>query len=328
PGFPAVRAVEHLEDGSGLALVSTHVPGRRLSEMFQSPQPRAGLHPAFVTWLIRQLTSSLAALQAQGEQVVHGAMSADRVIVGADGRLLIAEHVLGSALHNLRLTPSLLANEFGVLAPPTKTGLARIDARTDVIQLGLIALSVLLGRQISYDTYQQDLRPLVEEFSAGAKQPSPCRAPALRLWLERALQLDKYAFGSAAEARDGLKELPNTASPHESATGQSSVLVDRPGGDALTHIRSSSRSGGSTAASQAAAAPAATRGTAPVAFQASTGPRLTAPVIPRITSQPTTRTTVPLEPVPPEKRRGAIATHEDSSSDQTAAPAPPRPPLA
>src|SRR5213593_1042144 len=45
PGFPAVRAVEHLDDGSGLALVSTHVPGRRLSEMFQGPQPRTGLHP-------------------------------------------------------------------------------------------------------------------------------------------------------------------------------------------------------------------------------------------------------------------------------------------
>ena len=75
PGFPAVRAVEHLDDGSGLALVSTHVPGRRLSEMFQSPQPRAGLHPAFVTWLIRQLTTSLAALQAQGEGVAHGAPS-------------------------------------------------------------------------------------------------------------------------------------------------------------------------------------------------------------------------------------------------------------
>src|SRR5690242_17327022 len=37
PAFTRVRAVERLDGGEGLALVSTHTPGKRMSEMFQGP---------------------------------------------------------------------------------------------------------------------------------------------------------------------------------------------------------------------------------------------------------------------------------------------------
>jgi len=320
PGFPAVRAVEHLDDGSGLALVSTHVPGRRLSEMFQGPQPRTGLHPAFVTWLIRQLTTSLAALQAQGEGVAHGAMSADRVIVSTDGQLLIAEHVLGSALRSLRLTPSLLLHEFGLLAPPTNLGIARLDARTDVIQLGLTALSVLLGRLITYDTYQQDLRPLIEEFSSSAQQRSPFLAPPLRLWLERALQLDAYGFCSAAEARDGLKELPETTSPRGFNEAQSSILFDRTRGDARTAARATGQSQRSGAVvTTPPTAPVATRGT-PIAPRTAPSitpaapppaPPLAAPTATPVTAPPaasvgTSRATPTSQPAVPLPAAGRV----------------------
>src|SRR5262245_34794967 len=40
--FADVHAVKWLEDGGGLTLVSTHTPGRRLSEMFDG-QARPGL---------------------------------------------------------------------------------------------------------------------------------------------------------------------------------------------------------------------------------------------------------------------------------------------
>lgn len=227
PAFPAVRAVEHLDDGGGLALVSAHIPGRRLSEMFQGPQPRAGLHPAFVTWLIRQLASALSALQSEGENLFHGALTADRIIVSADGHLLIAEHVLGSALQGLRLTPSRLSQEFGILAPGTRLGGARMDVGTDVAQLGLIALSVLLGRQLSLEAYQHDLASLLDEFSTSARQRSPFLAPPLRLWLERALQLGDHPFRSAADSCTGLKELPETTTPHGFAPVQARLPVDR-----------------------------------------------------------------------------------------------------
>ncbi len=236
PAFSAIRAVEHLDEGGGLALVSTHVPGRRLSEMFQGPQPRAGLHPAFVTWLIRQLTPALAALQSEGHEFCHGALGADRVVVTAEGHLLIAEHVLGSALQRLRLTSRRLSQEFGVIAPATELGVARLDARTDVVQLGLTALSVLLGRRLTLEEFQDELEPLLNEFSDTARHRSPFLVPPLRRWLERALQFGDYGFRSASDAQEGLKELPEATSPRGFASVRSAIPVALPAGAASTRI--------------------------------------------------------------------------------------------
>ena len=79
PVFPHVRAVERLDDSEGLALVSTYAAGKRMSEMFQGPRVM-GLHPAFATWLVRQITPALAELQRQGDDVSHGIISADRIV--------------------------------------------------------------------------------------------------------------------------------------------------------------------------------------------------------------------------------------------------------
>jgi hypothetical protein len=38
PGFAIARSVNHLDDGEGLTVVSAHMPGTRLSELF----PRGG----------------------------------------------------------------------------------------------------------------------------------------------------------------------------------------------------------------------------------------------------------------------------------------------
>src|SRR5438067_4882494 len=98
PSFTSVRSVEELGAGDGLALVSTYAPGRRLAEAFGRPH---GVDS--ITRLIWQLTPALAALQQQGDDIAHGALTADRVMVTTQGRLIIREHVLGSALGRLGL---------------------------------------------------------------------------------------------------------------------------------------------------------------------------------------------------------------------------------
>ncbi len=138
--FPQVHAVEYLEEREGLALVTTHVPGKRLSELFQAVRPRAGLHPAFAVWLIRELTSAIAELQSRGPDVAHGALSPDRLVITPDGRVAIVEHVLGSALACLELSSSRLWTDVGVIVPPPGAGRPRLDQRADVVQIGLIAL--------------------------------------------------------------------------------------------------------------------------------------------------------------------------------------------
>ena len=66
PSFSAVRTVDHLDDGEGLALVSNHIAGKRLSELLDARRTPAGLHPAFVSWLVQQITPLVASLQAHG----------------------------------------------------------------------------------------------------------------------------------------------------------------------------------------------------------------------------------------------------------------------
>jgi hypothetical protein len=211
PSFPMVRTAVHL-DGEDLTLVAAHTPGQRLSEL-PTWKLRKGLHPAVVTWIVRELTPALAALQSSGPFVAHGTLNTDRIVVASEGRLCITEHALGAAIRRLRLTPAVFWRQFGLLAPVDEKGLVRIDQRTDVVQLGVIALSLLLGRPVTLHDFERGLPAMLDEFTAlAATSPSVFTAP-LRAWLERALQLAPRPYRSARDAQEGLHELPVPARP-------------------------------------------------------------------------------------------------------------------
>jgi hypothetical protein len=204
--FPLVRAAVHLDD-QDLTLVSAHTPGQRLSEL-PMWQAGKGLHPGVVTWIVRELTPALAALQSSGPFVAHGALNADRIVITSEGRLCLIEHALGAAIRRLRFTPAELWRQFSLLAPVDDRGLVRIDARTDVVQLGTIALSLLLARPVTLQDFERGLPALLDEFSRlAAASPSVFTAP-LRAWLERALQLVPRSYRSARDAQESLHELP------------------------------------------------------------------------------------------------------------------------
>ena len=206
PAFPEVRAVVYLDEHD-LTLVSAHLSGQRLTEL-STGRLRKGLHPAIVTWIIREVTPALAVLHSSGSAAAHGALSADRIVFTPEGRLCIVEHALGLALQRLGLSPGSLWSEFGLLALADDRGLARIDARNDVVQLATIALSMLLARTVTLHDLTNNLPALLDEFSTmAAASPSAFAAP-LRVWLEHALQMSPHSYRSAADAQEGLKELP------------------------------------------------------------------------------------------------------------------------
>jgi hypothetical protein len=208
PSFGTVRAVQHLDNGDGLALVSVHEPGQRLSEIF-AQRPRKALHPGIVTWFLKELTPALVALHEQGPGVAHGALTADRIVLSPDGRLCIVEHVLGSALQQLGRAPARLWREFGLVALPPGGGAANLDARTDVLQLGGVALSLLLARPVTLGDVEERLPALLEEMSGAVPPGSAHQLLPLRQWLERALQLTAPVYRTAADALVDLKELPS-----------------------------------------------------------------------------------------------------------------------
>lgn len=226
PSFPLIRAVVHLDD-EDLTLVSAHTAGQRLSEL-STGKLRKGLHPAVVTWIVREITPALADLQSSATAVSHGALNADRIVLTSDGRLCIVEHAMGSAIRRLNVTPAVFWRQFGLLAPSDDRGQIKIDQRTDVVQVGTIALSLLLARPVGLHDFQRRLPALLDEFTALAEvSPSVFAAP-LRAWLERALQLAPRSYRSAEDAVEGLAELPAAAGP--AATLTSSVV--RPANDA------------------------------------------------------------------------------------------------
>jgi hypothetical protein len=226
--FPLIVAVERLEGDGALALVSTHVPGKRLSAFFERPGPRRGLNPAFVTGVVTQLTEALTVLQSKGDDIAHSAITPDRIVVTTGGRICIVEHVLGSALRRLNLSASQLWREFGLVSAPTPTGAISLDARTDVFQLGLLALEMLLGRRLTPLDLKDRLPDLLEQWT-GAVAKAGLASDRLRYWLERALQLRTSSYGTAADAYADLREVPSEspASPFEQLPGEFEAPLKR-----------------------------------------------------------------------------------------------------
>jgi hypothetical protein len=158
--------------------------------------------------LIRQLTPALVLLQEQGDGVAHGALSTDRIVVSPEGRLVIVEHVLGSALERLNFAADRLWADLRIAVPPSTPAQApKLDPRTDVVQLALIAVTLLLGRPLRPDETPHHVSILLEQLAKTTGERSPAFLP-LRQWLERALQIDGRLFESASDAQEALDDLP------------------------------------------------------------------------------------------------------------------------
>jgi hypothetical protein len=226
PSFTTVRSVEELGAGDGLALVATYAPGRRLSEAFSRARSVDTVIP-----VIRQLTSALAALQGQGDDIAHGALTADRIMVTRDGRLIIREHVLGSALARLDLSEARLWADLGVVVSPTNQPVPPLDCRTDVVQVALVALSLMLGRRIGPVEYPNRIDDFLDQIADTAEPHSKHLVPPLRRWLERALQMNGPGFEGARDAQEALSDLPE----------------DRQGKDECLGLLSSGERGAATA---------------------------------------------------------------------------------
>ncbi len=205
--YARVRRVDR--QPGGLAIVSDHTEGTRLSEILRvASERRLSLDLNAALCLIRQLVPAVALLHENARDVAHGAIAAERLIVTPHARLVVAEHVLGSAVEQLQFNRERLWQELRV-AVPSIAGPPRFDHRADVTAIGLIALALILGRPIHPEEYPQRvgavLGAAVARSTLGEDQPLP---PSLRTWVARALQLDsRHGFASAVEAQNALEEV-------------------------------------------------------------------------------------------------------------------------
>ena len=202
PSISVIKSAERRGATNDLTLISRHTPGRRLSEILQ-----AARGAAFALDFLSQIGPAVVAVQQQGPAVAHGALTVDRIIVGREGRLVLVEQVLGSALSALTLSSARLRSELGI-AVADATSAPAIDQRLDVIQLGFIALTLLLGRRLDPADYPAKVTEHLDSF---AKEDST-GAAKLRSWLERALQIGERPFANARAAVEAFHELTGAAS--------------------------------------------------------------------------------------------------------------------
>ncbi len=151
--FAAVRHASYVHlrrldrpSADRLELVSDLTPGWRLSEMLsESTAAGVPIDITVVIGLLRQLLPAVALYGRHNRDAAIGALAVERLIVTPQARLVIAEHAFGPALEKLNLGRDKLWRELRVAMPPS-AGLPRSNQRADANAIGVVALSLLLGR--------------------------------------------------------------------------------------------------------------------------------------------------------------------------------------
>jgi serine/threonine protein kinase len=205
--YARVRSVERTSGvDPQLRVISDAGQGLRLSELLAGAQSRrVPIDINAALCVIRQLVPAVAMLHESARDVAHGALAPERLLVSSQARLLIVEYVLGAALEQLRYTRERYWTELRIPLPPSSLS-PRFDHRCDVTQIGVVALSLILGRPLRQEEFPDRIADVVASTWAvsprGGFEPLP---PGLRGWLARALQLDPHrSFQSAVDARAEL----------------------------------------------------------------------------------------------------------------------------
>jgi hypothetical protein len=207
-----VRRVQQVVEQDGRpALVSAHMAGQRLAEVLEVAA-RTDLKPSTAGALAvtRQLMASVALLHDFAPYGFHGALGPDRLILAGEGRIIVAEHVLGTVVEEAAEAwgPARLWQEFRIAALPDPKS-SHYGRRVDVVQVGLVALAMLLGRPLGASEYPQGLRQLLDQVEETTPEGTqvPLRPP-LRGWLERTLGLHPdSAFRTLLEAQKAFGQL-------------------------------------------------------------------------------------------------------------------------
>ena len=205
--YGRVRRVDR-PDSRTLDVVSDAAEGARLSRILEVAHHfDLDLDVNAALCLLRQIVPAVAMLHQNARDVSHGALAPERIVVTPGARVVLVEYVLGAAIESLGYSRDRLWKDLRV-AVPAGAGPARINHRADVMQIGVVALALVLGRPIADDDVR-DLQGLLasatENSVMGGRQPI---SDSLRRWLARALQLDtRGAFESALEAQLALDDV-------------------------------------------------------------------------------------------------------------------------
>ena len=208
------RTVERDADGA-LVVVSEFVPGSRLSDLLETSAELGhapGVDAAFGYLL--DVLPALCGLHA-GAGFAHGTIAPSRTVLTPAGQVVLLDAVYGGALAHLRYSRRKLWTEFGVAAPASG-GSPRLDFASDIGQVVLASLMMVLGRPLGVDEFPAALSNVVLEVVDVAQiRGSAAFGDGLLDFLQRALPLPgSRPYASADDALIDLRQLATELGLH------------------------------------------------------------------------------------------------------------------
>lgn len=207
--FARPSAVERDPETGELVVVAEFVTGSRLSELLETAAD-AAIVPG-VDVALGYLLESLPALSVLHtlHRVTHGAIDPTRTVLTPEGQAVFLDVAFGTPIERLALPASRLWTQFGVATLPSSNGAVRFDAATDIGQVALSALMLILGRNIRTQEFPDALPSLLLEVIDVAQiRGSASFATGLQRFFQRALPLpSRRAYSTADDALTDVKHL-------------------------------------------------------------------------------------------------------------------------
>ena len=158
PSVNHVHGVDRVNNGATLAVISESAPGARLIDLLAaSEKHQLPLDISAALCVIRQYLPAIDALHEHDHEVAHGALAPERLVITPRGQVIVVDHVMGGALEHLRYSRERYWKDLRI-ALPRSAGLSHFDHRVDVMQVGVVALSLILGRGLTDDEYPRRCR--------------------------------------------------------------------------------------------------------------------------------------------------------------------------
>lgn len=190
-----------------LVVVSDAMPGHRLSEVLAA-SASAGIRPDIeaVVSLLRQLLPAAALFSRHNRDAAIGTIAAERLFVAPPARVIIADAWFGPAIDQLGLLRDEAWQRFRIAAPPSDQPVVS-SPRGDATALGVVALSMLLGRPMTADEFPRAVPALLSVVRERHGDEDHPLSSVLSRWLRRALQLDEGGFESLQAAQIAFEDV-------------------------------------------------------------------------------------------------------------------------
>lgn len=213
-----------------LVVVSDATRGARLSDLLDAAEA-AGVRPEIdaVVALVRQLLPAVALFSRHNKDNAIGTIAPERLFIAPPARVVIAEAVFGPAFDQLGLTRVDAWQRYRVAAPPSE-GTVTCTPRGDATALGVVALSMLLGRRLRDAEFPDQLPALVSAARERHGDDDHPLSAVFARWLRRALQLEGSGFDSPHAAQIAFEEVLASNRRYVTGTGALEQWAEQHGG--------------------------------------------------------------------------------------------------